>query len=325
MTQNKGRTFHFDERGQWSGGGSAFLNNARHAASRHSNLRPTANSIPIVPRNVPAGRWSINSEFVLAPQNAWPWNPVANGAGEASRVVLLRAATEVSARRAMAVLRISSAIPKFGQKTSPVFHNVLDTGFEEASKQVTDISIEPAAGRIVTIGDFYSYKNLPLLLKAYRRYREGGGHLGLLIIGKRINQKVSAKVDALLQGLDDVALVTNSLSRAQCLAAMRQAEVVVLPPIVEASPFSALEAVWANPNTILSSITGNREIFSFSSRSCVDSFFDPHNVGELTQRLWTSTNHPSEEWHVELQNGEFREQMRVQWGDDIAEWVESVG
>ena len=318
------KTYYFDENGRWSGGGNAFLNNARHAAERHPIFSASADSLPIIPRNFPSNLKLLSTDFVLAPQNAWPWDLRTRATSETPKLLKLRAATEVATRRASAILRISSTIPRYSPKGSPVFHNVLDTGFEAAALEALSIPVEPAAGRIVSIGHHFSYKNVRMLARAYRLYRQGGGNLGLLLIGAKTCKKISAAIEAELQGLPDVALITDNLTRAECLAAMQQASVVVLPSLVEASPFTALEAVWSNPNTIMSSIVGHREIFSFTTTTNPEIYFEANSAGELCQRLWSATNSPTEDWHNRLRDAPYREELRLEWGDNIAEWLSSL-
>ena len=131
-----GPRFHVDASGRWSGGGRAFLENARRAADRHPvlTMESTSGTVPLIPRNVPASASGRRRPYVLAPQNAWPWTPVAVGLEEVARVARLRVASELFLRRAAAVLRINATIPSPlpPERTSPVLHNVLDPHFEEA-------------------------------------------------------------------------------------------------------------------------------------------------------------------------------------------------
>lgn len=323
---NSDTTYHFDFSGRWSGGGKAFLNNATFAQKRFPILAGGTNSIPIIARNTPQNLQTLTSRFILAPQNAWPWNPVTLGRNEKSLVLKLRIASEIAARRSMGVMRISSAIPSHISKTrqSPIIHNVLDTGFEEAIVASQDIHIEKAVGRFVHIGDNHSYKNLVQFSRAYRLYRNGGGNVGLFLAGRHVNQSASKRVAAELSGLDKVTVVDQSLSRAECLAAMRLAEAVVLPSKVEASPVTSLEASWANPKLAIADIPANREILNLAPGETQCAFFDPNSSSDIAAtlaRLPSSGPLPS---HSLLNEFEYREEKRIEWGFKLSEWLLSL-
>ena len=128
--------FRLLEDGRWSGGGSVLLENAREARERHPVLQGDSDAVPIMARNVPPMGKIPSQPFVLAPQNAWVWTPVATGLKERALVTGLRAGTWAMYRRAGAFIRISEAVPPGTTgPTSKVLHNVLDRGFETASAQ----------------------------------------------------------------------------------------------------------------------------------------------------------------------------------------------
>lgn len=317
---------HFDHSGNWSGGGRAFLNNAEHASSRHTILSGDTDSTPLVPRNFPDSSRLRTGNFILAPQNVWPWNPIVETPSEAKIALGLRVPSEIALRRAAAVMRISTAVPLRGQKVpnSPIIPNVLDTGFEEA---ISTLDLEPRSstnGSFVCIGSTFSYKNIERLVAAYKLYRDGGGSAGLFLAGAPSNPKVYSRVQSALEGLDKVTIVGRPIDRHQALHFMRRARAVVLPSLVEASPLTALEAAWANPNVIMSDIAGHREVFGHDARVPDDSYFPAGSVGPLAQRLWTATDAPLEAAHSSLNDYEYRENARVKWGDSIAEWIQSL-
>lgn len=319
-------SYYFDRSGRWSGGGRAFLNNADHASSRHRVLSGDPDGIPIVPRNFPDASKMKTGNFILAPQNAWPWNPVVGTLPELKIAFGLRGPSEVALRRAAAVLRISSAVPVRGHKVpfSPIIHNVLDTGFEDAVSTLKLETRNEARGCFVSIGSTFSYKNAERLAKAYKLYRDGGGSAGLFLAGAPSNPKVLAKVKSILGGLDKVTIVGSAIERRRALDAMRQAHAVVLPSLVEASPLTALEAAWANPNVIMSDIAAHREIFGHDARVPNSSYFPANSIGFMAQRLWTAAERNLDTAHSFLNDFEYRENARIEWGDSIAEWLHSL-
>src|SRR5699024_974471 len=99
------------------------------------------------------------------------------------RATALRVASDVALRRASAMLRISSVIPTtVDTPSSPVIHNVLDGGFEEALAASTSRQ-SPWQGHVVSIGSLHSYRNVPGLIAGYHRYRDAGGQAPLIVAG----------------------------------------------------------------------------------------------------------------------------------------------
>ncbi|SNC61733.1 Glycosyltransferase involved in cell wall bisynthesis [Kytococcus aerolatus] len=318
------KRFEFVSDGAWSGGGGAYFNNVAHAAARHSILAGGPGAIPVFPRNVPHGR-NLPETYLLAPQNAWPWAIRGAAKSELRRVLLLRAASEWHMRRASAIHRISGAIPTLGDpaKYSPVMHNPLDTGFEEALAASEDESVPVARGRFVAIGSLNSYRNVSTLFEGYRRYREGGGTHGLYVAGPPKAPEVLRCLQAQAQGIPDLEFHPGALSRPVALAALREAHAVVIPSRVEASPFSVLEAVSLQPRVIPSAALGVREILLRLKTADDEAFFDPDSPAALARALWTPPD-VSADWHRALRTHAQREQERLVWGDELARWLESL-
>lgn len=308
--------FRVDSSGQWSGGGSVFVDNARFAAARHPELFGGAGAVPIVPRNVPVGR-RPDGPFLLAPQNAWPWQPRALGARERARVAALRAAGEWYLRRAAGVLRISSAIPAVRpQWTSPVLHNVLDRRFD-AMFDGAGRAPDGADGAIVSIGSAYSYRGFETLVAAHSAYRRAGGRLPLFIAGPPANQRYVRRVEALADG--EVTFCWGSLERSECVAAYRRAACVVLPSRVEASPLTLLEALACTPHVVCSRIAGHVEIVRAPLGP--DGLFPAGDAATLAQRLGTVESPAHERAHRQWSDAAFREEQRERWADALAAWL----
>ena len=254
--------FYFDEAGVFSGGGLAVLSNCRFAAERHTIMQGSAASgdVPFFMRNVPPAGERRGRNYVWGPQNALPWSGHAIGLKERAIVTRLRAASEWYGRRALAQFRTSSAVPVLNKTCSPVLHNVLDPGFDEAMTASVESTFGPAAGRIVSIGSGHSYRNLAGLLDGYARYREDGGRSGLFIGGTAGSGRAQEIVRQRVAALPDVVVRWGGMERPQFLATLRDAAVVVLPSLVEASPLTPLEACAMNPRVVMSDIVAHHEV-----------------------------------------------------------------
>lgn len=316
------QTYYFDKRGQWSGGGNAFLNNVAHAERRHSILRGGPGSIPIFPRNVPVRSARTSRKFILAPQNAWAWAPRSRGLQEFKFVTGLRVASSYYMRRAQGLLRISGSIPSAkGRPTSPVIHNVLDPTFEEALIESNQVRVPAAEGKLVSIGSGHSYRNLVNLIKGYRSYRAAGGKLDLWIAGPSGSNRARSDAMRAAEGMDGVTFGKGRLSRGECLAAFRSAAGVVLPSLVEASPLAVLEAASVNPRLVVSDITGHREILADYGSVSPQAFFDPFTPELIAEGLHRASSGLVELPHSMLSRPEVRENARDTWGKDVAAWL----
>jgi glycosyltransferase involved in cell wall biosynthesis len=324
--------YRFDRAGRWSGGGKAFLNNVDHAEGRHTILRGGASAIPIFARNLPPRAQIPNTPFLLAPQNAWPWAPTFSGIQELGRLAVLRLASELFMRRAAGVMRISSAIPPINSNSSPVIHNVLDTGFEHdlITSRSAEVDSE-AVGAVVSVGSLNSYRNILNTIGGYRRYRQAGGRLRLWIAGPPGSRSVQRQLERATRGVTGVTIRLESLSRSDCLAALRSAAAVILPSKVEASPVAALEAAASNPNVIASRITGHVELLSEYGPLPDNCLFDPTSPDQLASALATAEINADAGTgslvasHERLIRQEVREAARVRWGDRIAHWLQVLG
>lgn len=309
--------FRFVAEGSWSGGGQAFLSLAAYAAARHPVLAGGPDAVPVFARNVPVRPASVRRPFVLVPQNAWPWVPAGAEPTELPRLWGLRAMSELFLRRASAVLRVSSSIPRLGRVDhySPVIHNVLDPGFEEALAAADRVETTPAEGRVVTIGSCYSYRNLERLVQAHVR---SGDRRQLLVAGPVGSRALAHRLGAAAQGSDRVVVRWGSVSRATCLAWYRAADTVVLPSRVEASPFSALEAYAVQPRVVLSDIPAHREILAAYGAETERAY-----VAVDDTDAWAAAIDASAEasgTHRALADAGVREEARERWSSAVAEW-----
>lgn len=324
-------TFRFERSGRWSGGGQVFLRNVEYAENRHELLRGGPGSIPLIARNVPPRGALPRGPFILVPQNAWPWTPTFTGLAEFRRVAGLRLASEVFFRRALGVMRISSSIPAINPNSSPVIHNVLDTGFEDALKQSSDVSVpELAIGAFVSLGSTNSYRNLVNLIHGYRQYREAGGSRRLWIAGPPGSSGARREIEFAAGTTSGVTIRWQSLSRPECLAVLRAAAAVVLASKVEASPVAALEAAASTPNVVLSRIIGHTEILSEYGAVPRDCLFDPCSPADIADALALAEAQADAATgalagcHEVLTNTGIRETARMSWGNRIVTWLKRL-
>jgi glycosyltransferase involved in cell wall biosynthesis len=319
------RKFYFDQRGNWSGGGQAFLRNARLAEAMFPNIfAHTDTAVPIVPRNRPAaGR--MDGPLVLSPQNAWPYGPAYAQGAELLRWHVLRFETRRWTRRAEAVLRISEAVLSPIDKSSPVIHNVLDDSFEETLARLdtagtSDVGPTVADG-FVSIGSMTRYRNFARLLDAYGMYRAAGGSRPLYLVGSG-SKDVQQELVARAKRIPGASVLVGRFSRLECLQATRAAGGVVLPSAVEASPFSLLEAVALNANVALSNIPGNMGMMT--RLGDVDSVisFSPEEAADMANGLLRlDRNVVAVPGHSQLADREFRDAEREKWCRRVAEWL----
>jgi glycosyltransferase involved in cell wall biosynthesis len=305
--------------GRWSGGGTGLLGLFAYAAERHLILKAGPGAIPVHVRNVPARLRNTRRPYVLVPQNAWPWQARGAVMSELPRVVALRLGSEVFMRAATAVMRISSAIPVIGavNKYSPVIHNVLDPDFERALSAADCVDSSPAKGRVLVVGSCYSYRNLERVIAAHS---SSGDSRELLICGPLGNRNVAHRVAQAAIDTPRVHVRWGSLPRPTCLAYMRAADTVVLPSLVEASPFSLLEAFAVQPRVVVSDIAAHRDVIG--DVGCPASVFPARSTEVLARRL--AAVEASKEVYAVLADPQQREERRERWAHDVANWLEHV-
>lgn len=317
-------SFHLSEDGRWSGGGGVFLANVRDAEQRHRVLQGGPGSVPLLARNLPRHGRFPRQRFVLAPQNAWVWQPIAAGPSEWGLVHALRAGTHVSYRRACGLLRISEAIPAHPTSpTSDVIHNVLDSGFEDALATADARKVPEAAGAIVCVGSNYGFRDLPLLVKAYHRYRRAGGTRTLVIMGPEGQRTAERRLAAVMAEGEGVVRRRRS-TRSDCVAAMSQAHLVVFPSRVEASPVTVLEAGAVAPRVLLSDIVGHQGVVASVGGDTRPSFFPAHDENELVNALISQEDAAPLAWASGLDQMRARESARLSWGNRVVGFLESL-
>ncbi|QBX55851.1 glycosyltransferase family 1 protein [Nocardioides seonyuensis] len=314
--------FRLLEDGRWSGGGSVLLENAREAREQHPVLQGDEHAVPIMARNVPPMGKFPPAPFVVAPQNAWVWTPVARGTKERTLVTGLRVGTRVTYNRASAVIRISEAVPP-GQSvpTSEVLHNVLDRGFEIAADRYDERTGLLCEGAFVCVGSNYSFRDLALLVRAHRAYRAGGGERRLVLMGPVGSHAAEKRLQAELHSSDDSVVRRPESTRAECLSALRSAYAAVCPARVEASPVGVLEAAALSPRVLLSDIVGHRGIVGSLDGAGEPAYFRPHDLASLTHNLKELDEAPAHAWRAGIDTVDARQDARGRWGECLAAFL----
>lgn len=317
--------FRLLEDGRWSGGGSVLLENAREARERHPVLQGDSDAVPIMARNVPPMGKIPSQPFVLAPQNAWVWTPVATGLKERALVTGLRAGTWAMYRRAGAFIRISEAVPPGTTgPTSKVLHNVLDRGFETASAQHDDDIGRLCDGAFVCIGSSYSFRDLALLVRAHTAYQVGGGTRRLVLMGPVGSHAAERSLQTELAGAGDSVVRRPESTRAQCLSALRVAHAAICPAQVEASPVGVLEAGALAPRVLLSDIVGHRGVVGSMGGLGEPSYFTAHDEVALAAGLRALDDSGPHSWRPAVHTVPERRRAREAWGTALAEFLDDL-
>lgn len=236
-----------------SGGGWAVTANLSLASKLHPDIlgSDSRSRACLVPRNwvrVPNLR---SRQYVLMPQNAWPWEGSVGGVRSLCRRLALRAASEISMNRALGVIRMGTTIPPNGRVLGDVLGNVLDEDFEN----VLDLASQRPSCLVddrtfVSIGSLSAYRGLSILLSGYAEYRRRGGSFRLVIAGP-------SRPNFALPDTEGVTVVRSCLKRHEVLAAFHAAAAAVFPSTVEASPIGVLEANVVAQNLVLTGIPGH--------------------------------------------------------------------
>lgn len=307
--------------GRWSGGGQAVMSNLRFAARSFPDwLSMEQGEVALVARNAVPASLMRPGGYIWMPQNAMPWARGPGSSREKLRKLALFVASEVSGRRAVGMVRISSALPQRSEVVSRVFPNVLDEGFEVALKG------RPPAEKnrlyIVCVGSICSYRNIFNLIAGYDLYREAGGSWSLRIVGPVDSPPVLRRIFRRTEGRDDVLVEPEFHSRARVLQLMSDSEAVVFPSLIEASPVAVLEAIAVAPRVVLSSISGHVETVAGRLRD--DCYFDPASPSSIRDCLIAAEQWTSELVHESLASKTARESERVKWTEGFVAEVERI-
>lgn len=307
--------FTIDARGSWSGGGRAFLSNARHAASRYPDMIAVGDpkdhhGFSVLPRNVPTSMKS-RAPSIIIPQNAWAWHGPALDPRSVLRRSALRAGSEVQMLRARGVIRIGPMIPERGNCHPQLLPNVLDASFEEALIDSRHLEPKDTSEYLLGVGSLNSYRNYETVLDAHAQYLKQGGTRHLHIIGGGDSRY--------LQRLGQPSGVTfhGALSRAETLAWMRHSSLTVLPSLVEASPMTALEALAVGAPLAVSDIPGHMSMVQNKARVETFPSFDGTALANLMRR-------PNEGPATDGSTLSSRTQQRNWWSDRLVQQLREL-
>lgn len=304
---------------KWSGGGQVVVRNLRETLG---DARPRG-AVPLIARNWVTPEELRSGNFILMPQNAWPWNLSTCTAPEVPRVGALRALSSLSLRRARLVIRISEAIPvKNARQSTSVLHNVLDSDYENLriSREGADF---PQSPFIAVVGSMYSYRNLGRLFLGFHEYRRTGGRLDLYVTGwsPRPGKSLASGVET--SGLH---LFPGQISRGKVGSLFSEAAGVIFPAVVEASPITLLEALAVNPNVQVSRIAGHVGILQFNGLTLpADNLFQPTEVRAITAALHRIERHTHITRDIPWNNAQGRESIRGLWKQRLVRDLEQNG
>lgn len=306
-------------RGDWSGGGSAVLDNFAHAVARHQRLSFDGLGVMVISRNFPNLR--PRGGYVLIPQNAWPWAGPKRGAQERAKLTGMRIASEVAMRAAIGVIRLGPSIPDIGRSHESFLPNPLDPGFEDAVAGIDRAAPPASSPYFATIGSLNSYRGVETVLDAYLQYRQQGGRTSLAIAGGGREHYV-ARIRQRAERLPGVELRCRRLPRRECVATLHGARMAVLPSHVEASPISLLEALAVQRNVAASAVPGHAAIVP--PETAPPRYFKHSDPSTLTRlmheadkNVGAGTDHP-------LSSGDFREAERGRWGATLMRMLDRL-
>lgn len=312
------QTFYVPTAGTWSGGGRGVLSNYRHAASRHSMLSFEEGEIDVVNRNYPNTGW--RRPFVLAPQNAWPWDGPTSGLPERAKVTALRTLSEVAMQRAVGIIRVGGSIPPRRKTAGLLLPNPLDPDFETAVCGVASSAPPSADPYLVSIGSLNSYRGIEDLIGGYRLYRLLGGALPLRVIGSGPSNYVERLATA-MEGTPGLSISTEAVARHDCLVLVHHAAGVILPSHVEASPFSLLEALAVQHHVIASDITGHRDIVPEQvPEPRWFQHLSPKSLAEAMLATTPTVGFPT----TPIASPDWREGLRNRWGEHLVSILSTI-
>ncbi|MFZ4718662.1 MAG: glycosyltransferase [Ilumatobacteraceae bacterium] len=247
-----------------SGGGHAVAGNIATAARLHPDLLgdDPRSDAAFVTLNWVDPRRVGDRPFALMPQNAWPWSGEVSGVQPRARRWALRAASELSMRRATGVIRISDVIPARRRAVGDVLPNVLDEGFEQALADAEHARPLLEEGPyFASIGSLTTYRGISHLVRGYAAYRDAGGRIPLVIAGPgSVPLRDARRAADITAG---VTFVEQHVPRPTVLATFRNATAAVFPSTVEVNaPLTALEAIATCRAVLVSDIPGHRALAS---------------------------------------------------------------
>lgn len=311
--------------GRWSGGGANVLRNLRDICEHRPDVLTDERSISgwvFTARNAAPPRLLRSRKFVLMPQNAWPWSAPGYRNGRLPTWAALRLASEASLRRAKAVVRIGSVIPRAPSGRDTRIPNVLDLAFEGSLQQAGQITVpEWVSSCFVTVGSVGPYRNLDRLIVAYRDYRLRGGSRELLVIGEPTSHAQTQRLLDHGRRTPGLRLSLRNKDRATILAVMRSSAGVVLPSWIEASPYTPLEAAAVGARLACSQITGNQETLSAAGVTPI--YFEPFSVPSISFALQElEAESLCVPWPIE--SPVERERLRVAWRGAMVAFLEAL-
>lgn len=235
---------HVLELGRWSGGGGSLLRNI-HLAKNIYPKKFSNYGVPVVLRNVVSPGKLLSGDYIYMPQNAWAWHGPVLSFDEWRRRTFLRISSEMAYLRMKKLVRIGPLIPDHDSSSESILANVLDEGFEQSYKETEKISSVnwlPSEKYFLVPGSMWGYRNLDVVIEAYREYRKLGGESSLVLVGVMHKGSGAATTLKNAKNQEGLYIVNKNVGRSELLYAMKRAEACVLASVVEASPVTLIEA-----------------------------------------------------------------------------------
>lgn len=171
---------------------------------------------------------------------------------------------------------IEKNFPNSGKKI-----NVISLGANGLNATETDKSeIFFKRPFILSVCNIKPHKNLPLLVKAFKKLHKDV-NIDLVLIGKKSGLlNADRHIFKLAKALDDRIHFIEGASDQLIIDAFQQAKIYVFPSLYEGFSLTPLEALHQDCRVLISDIPAHREIFGNSPN-----LFSPNNVEELTKKI----------------------------------------
>ena len=138
---------------------------------------------------------------------------------------------------------------------------------------------------LLFVGVWMTHKNLPRLLQAFKKVKEGGFDGQLVITGK--GQAHHVDVNALVkgEGMGDSVILPGKVADEDLPMLFQNAELFIMPSLYEGFGLPALEALACGTPVVASSVSSLPEILGESAV-----YFDPYSVDDMAEKITSLIN-----------------------------------
>jgi glycosyltransferase involved in cell wall biosynthesis len=174
--------------------------------------------------------------------------------------------------------------PKASGKTVTIYEGVDTAMF---SKDVLDGKSQErlkklgiAKPYLLFVGVWMTHKNLPRLLQAFKKVKEGGFSGSLVITGKGQSHHVDVPDLVKGEGMSDYVILPGKVSDEDLPALFQNAEIFIMPSLYEGFGLPALEALACGRPVVASSVSSLPEILGPAAV-----YFDPYSVDDMAEKI----------------------------------------